>query len=80
MKYSLLSKIIPSNSIMVEEKFENSYPEPLILHKKYMRYLLDKIIPSNSTTVGEIFENSYHESINSASKLHELLIGQNHCF
>ena len=49
------------------------------MHQKYMKYLLlDKIIPSNSTMVGENFENSYPESLNSASKVHELLIGQNH--
>ena len=44
-----------------------------------MKYLLlGKIIPSIYTMVGENFENLYPETLKNASRIHEILIRQNH--
>ena len=81
MKYLLLDKIIPSNSTMVGEIFENSYLEFLKNASKMHGYLLLDIIPSNSTMVGENFKNSYHESLMNALQIHEIfIIRQNHSY
>ena len=71
MKY-LFHKIIPCDSIMVEENFENSNIEILKnAIKSHQVSMFDCIIPCNSIMVGEKIENIVLQIPENATKSHD---------